>query len=509
MKNKIIGALTLLLAISASAQSSKISDVATFKMRNASAIMDKNNNVDGYYFFYVGDKLKKGNREFTIQIMDQNLVEVARKNHVDNKNTFLMESSFNNQAMMFALANYKEKEITLLTFDKQANQTGMQKIPLESKEIRYIQAAEMTNSFTALYAVENKGFIFNKVDDNKKIGYTLKYYPTDGGAGWQFASPETAKDIKMITPIEVNSQVVVARDDSRPGALSRNITTTIKIIDVNTGKLMFERSYSKSKQPRMVTNAFLTPENTLVLMGEYYKQGDNIYDDKSLGLFSEVIDLTGKTVKESVASWETDIAKLLKVKEGSKVKDKGYIYFHDVIRTQTGEYYAIGEYYRKTVSAGGVAMALLVNSNSPVTQLTITNSVVFKFDKDFQLKSVHEFEKGKSRVPSMSDYGSPQLNAAAMAQLGYFDYSYTQIDPANDRFYSCFIDVEREKGEGSKPAFKTIIYDEGQLSEDKIPLKSIGKNFRVFPAKMGNVMLLEYDKKAKTLDLHLEKINIK
>src|SRR5690606_27793611 len=120
--------------------------------------------------------------------------------------------------------------------------------------------------------------------------------------------------------------------------------------------------------------------------------------------------------------------------------------------------------YRKTVSAGGVAMALLVNSHNPVTQLTITNSVVFKFDKNFQLKSVQEFEKGKSRVPSATDYGSPQMNASYMAKLGWFDYEYTQIDPVNDRFYACFIDVEREKGEGNKPAFKTIIYDEGQLS---------------------------------------------
>ena len=99
MKNRFLGALAMLAAFSGVAQSSKINDVASFNLRNASAIMDKNKNVDGYYFFYVGDKLKKGDREFTIQMLDQNLVEVARKNHIDNKYTYLMESSFNNQAM--------------------------------------------------------------------------------------------------------------------------------------------------------------------------------------------------------------------------------------------------------------------------------------------------------------------------------------------------------------------------------------------------------------------------
>src|SRR5690606_23973694 len=113
---------------------------------------------------------------------------------------------------------------------------------LDSKELKYIRALSQTGDFTALYAVEDKGFIFNKLEDNKKIGYTLKYYPTDGGPAWEFSSPETAKDIKVITPIEVNSSVVVAREDSRPNVLSNKLTTTIKVIDVTNGKLLYERS---------------------------------------------------------------------------------------------------------------------------------------------------------------------------------------------------------------------------------------------------------------------------
>ncbi|WNH08248.1 DUF6770 family protein [Thalassobellus suaedae] len=54
------------------------------------------------------------------------------------------------------------------------------------------------------------------------------------------------------------------------------------------------------------------------------------------------------------------------------------------------------------------------------------------------------------------------------------------------------------------------MYDEGKLSEDKIYLqKDSGKiKFRVLPAKLGHIMLLEYNKKEKTLDLHLEKLNL-
>ena len=516
MKKQLLFAIAILSTFGAQSQTGKISDVETFNLRNAGAIMDKENDVDGYYFYFVGEKLKKGKREFAIQILDKNLVEVAKKTHVDDENTFLMKSSFNNSAMMFALANFldkkDEKGITLLTYDKQANLTNTIKLPLEKKEIQYYTLLQASGDFNILFGVENKGFLFNKVELNKKIGYSLKYYPTNGGKAWEYNSPDESKDWFFINPIEVNEDIIVALESSKPSALSTKITTTTKVLDVNTGKLLFEKSYSKAKQPRMITNAFLNSDNTVVFMGEYFKEGDNILKDQSVGLFTEVLDFTGKTISENLVSWEKDVAKMMNVKKGSsKIADKGYIYFHDVIKTGTNEYYAIGEYYKKTANGAGIAMAVLSRgaSTNSMTQLTITDAVIFKFDSSFKLTGVQDFNKGTSRVPTLSDYGSPQLNAHAINGLGYFDYEYTQIDKKNDRFYACFIDYERLKGEKNKNAFKTIIYDDGQFTEDKIYLAAEGKSFRVMPAKIGNVLIAEYDKKAKVIQLHFEKLNIK
>jgi hypothetical protein len=489
------------------AQTKVIDEVNTFKVKNSGAILNKENDVDGYYFFYELDELKKGDREFAIKILDKNLTEVAQKTYIDNKNTFLMKSSFNNQQMMFALANYKEKKVSLLMFDKKAEQMPTIDIPLESKEVRYLQYLQQTGDFNVLFPVENKGFIFNKLEDNNKIGYSLKYYPTDGGKAWEYNSPAESKEFLTINPIEANDKYVVAIEMSKTSVLSRKITIRTKVLDVNTGALLYEKEYSKNSKPKLITNAFLDKDNNLLLMGEYFKEGDNIFDDKSLGLSTEVVDPTGKTLNENFISWKDDVAKLAKV-DGNYIQDKGYIYFHNIIRTKSNEYYAVGEFYKRTASASGIAMAALGGGNS-VTQLTITNSVVFKFSPEFKLLSVQEFEKGKSRAPSLTDFGSPQLNAHALKAYGAFDYEYTQVDKANDRFYACFIDYERIKGEKSKNAFKTIIYDEGQLTEDKIYLEDNNKEFRVLPAKLGNVLLLEYDKKKKSIDIHLEKLNIK
>lgn len=512
MKKNSTLLLICLVANLTFAQTKKIDNVNdTFKVKNSGAILNKDSDVDGYYFFYELDKLKKGDREFAIQILDKNLNEVAQKNYIDNKNTFLMKSSFNNQQMMFALANYKEKKITLLSFDTKANQLPAVEFPLESKEIRYLQLMQQTGDFNVIFPVENKGFIFNKFEDNKNIGYSLKYYPTNGGKAWEYNSPKDSKEYLVINPIEANDKYIVALETSKPSYLSHKITLRTKVIDINTGALLFEKEYAKNKKPKLITNAFLGKNNNLLLMGEYFKEGDNIYTDKSLGLTTEVIDSTGTTIKEDFISWKDDVAKLAKV-TGNYVDEKGYVFFHKIVRTNNNEFYAIGEYYKKTVSAGGVALSALsiLGGGAPqnVTQLTITNSVVFKFNSDFKLTEIKEYEKGKSKAPSLSDFGSPQLNAFALKGYGAFDYEYTQVDKANDRFYACFMDTERIKGEKSKNAFKTIIYDEGKLSEDKIYLQNENVDFRVLPAKIGNVLLLEYDKKLKKLNLHLEKMNI-
>src|SRR5690606_21333439 len=348
----------------------------------------------------------------------------------------------------------------------------------------------------------------------KRIGYKLKYVPTDGHEPWEFSSPMDSKEILTINPIEVNEKVIVALEMSKKSLFSSKVDIKILVINVDDGKVLFERSFNKEEDPRLVTNAFLSDNSELVLLGEYFDKGDHFMKDQSLGLFAQVNDLSGNILSENKISWDKHINEKMEMKKGSKTEKNGYIYFHDIIKTQSGDYYAIGETYRKTASAAGIASTMASamlggGGGSSLTQLTITDAIIFKFNNKFDLEDVTIYEKGKSRAQSITDFGSPQLNAHILKNFGAFDYEFTQRDVENDRFYSNFIDYERLKGEENKLSFKTIIYDDGELSEDKIYLDSDSKVFRVFPAKIGHVMLLEYDKKEKTVDLHLESLNIK
>jgi len=101
MKKIIIVLLIGLIGITTSAQEHTLDKITRFKVRNSGALMDKENDVDGYYFFYKVDKLKKGQREFAIRILDNNLNEIAKKSIIAHKRTILAEGKYNNHKLMF------------------------------------------------------------------------------------------------------------------------------------------------------------------------------------------------------------------------------------------------------------------------------------------------------------------------------------------------------------------------------------------------------------------------
>src|SRR5690606_28197402 len=122
----------------------------------------------------------------------------------------------------------------------------------------------------------------------------------------------------------------------------------------------------------------------------------------SEGVYTQVINFEGKVISDKKLSWESDINIFMPKNKNGEVNDKEYVYFHEIIQTQTGGFYAVGEKYKKTASAAGI----LLGGNSK-TQLTITDALIFELDEQFNLKNIKVIEKGKSRIPSFSDFISP------------------------------------------------------------------------------------------------------
>lgn len=517
MKKKLCYLLVFLCVNALTAQIKTIENMVNFKVANSGVFLDENNNADGYYFFYQVDKLKKGQREYAIKILDKNLNDVAVKKFVASKKVRLIANGFNNDVSMFVFHNYKEKTLTLKSFDKKAVEREDIVINLSKKVSAAIrQQSKIGGLSNLLMPIENKGFIIKHGNyEGKGAGYSLTFYPTNSKEKlWKYDFIPEKRGYHMAIPVAIDESYVVLTDIKTKGGMSLKKEFKTVVIDVNTGKKLFEKLYDK-EDPKLISNSFISENDKITVLGQYYEPKAKLAKAQSLGLFVDVLDENGKKEFSKRVSWKEDVAKFLPVKNNNKLKGIGYIYFHDIIKTKAGEYYGIGEQYKKTVSAIGVASNVLAGlaggrSNASVTQLTIKDVYIFKFDKEFNLIDVKIFKKGTSRIQNLVDYGSPQFSAFIIKQMGGFDFAYAQIDEKRDRFYANFIDYERgEKGVKGTLVFKTIIQDEGALSEDKVVLPKKWRHFRVFPAKVGYVLLLEYNKKEKKTQLHLEKLNIK
>ncbi len=88
-KNILLLCLSILFVCIGYSQSKILKITEGSTLVNSGVMMNSENSVDGYYFFYEVDKVSKTEREFLIKILDQNLNEILNKSLIESKNTFL------------------------------------------------------------------------------------------------------------------------------------------------------------------------------------------------------------------------------------------------------------------------------------------------------------------------------------------------------------------------------------------------------------------------------------
>jgi len=186
------------------------------------------------------------------------------------------------------------------------------------------------------------------------------------------------------------------------------------------------------------------------------------------------------------------------------------MYLHNIIQASDGSIYAIGEGYKKVASALGIAATMLTrNSNISTLKIKVTDMMMLKFDKDFNVKEAKMYPKNSNNVelPGGSEFMSaPLIGKLVKYYYGGFDYSYTQSNKDMSAFTVCYSDYLRGK-DYKGGTFNSISYTEGKVTTDHINTKSQASRSWVLPGKQGQVLLLEYFRKDKKLDAHFEKLN--
>lgn len=519
--NKILSRVFLctlgcLFFLNASAQKKSLDNVLTIQLKNMGPIYNKNL-VSGYYMFYKVDRINRKTNSYLLRIFDQNLNEISESKIEESKDFDLLEAAYNEESLIFKFYDSRDKKLVFYHYDSKSQLKSKVERKVESKMEMYQYTSQVDKEESdgiSLYAVPGKGFVDYGMKKEGKLGYTINFYPEGKEQkAWTYESQDKSKEVEAAGFFGVGADVIISSVLKRKRMTSTDMDPYLLVVNIHTGQKVFEKLVEDDMYSLYFMNSFVDPASgNIALLGQYYKKDDNVVKGKSLGLCSYILDPQGNIITKNYASWLNDVRKFLPVNASGKIEHMGYLFFHKMLRTANGKYYAVGEQYKKAASALGIAATVLGGGrrvSAGVTKMVIEDMVLLEFSAQFKLENVQIFDKTKTNVelgPEL-DFAGPQITALYLKSLGYFDYSFTQINAENTTFSVGYVDYEKKKGQKNGLVFGAVTYADQQFSTDKLSLKTEASSLRVMPGKPGYILLTEYFRKDKKLDMRLEKIN--
>lgn len=498
----------------------QIENVRSTYIRNSGEIMD-GEELKGYFSFFVSDKISKSENEYTLQILDKNLAKVKEIKFEDDKNIQVLESSYNGNAIMFLFYNKKEKTLEYRAYDFNGKQKMSYVKDLDKRSQALLESTYGSKSDEgqneALFSVNNDGFVtVYPVKEKKYYSYEINFFFSNKRKTWTYEAAEDQEDkfAQAVYLGATDSLVLFEVVKQKSMMFSGGPHAWVVGLYIHNGKKAFEVMTEEDDHKLYAMNvATISGKSDFILMGPYYSPDAKVMKDASQGIGAWTMNSKGKVTAKKYNSWTGDIAKYLPVSSKGKIDNVGFIFFHKVLQMADGSFFAVGEGYKKSVSAEGVAGKVLssltsVRTNTSAFKVVITELLTFRFDENFGITDARIYEKNNNdmELPGGAEFMSPHVMALIAKAFGAFDYAFTITDKDHTRFNVGYTDYVRS-GDEKGLQFKSLNYADGQMSEDKISLKSKAKWTRVFPAKPGFVTILEYFKKDKRLEYRLEKLN--
>lgn len=500
--------------LSTQAQKLSVENVHKVSLRNSDAIKE-GTEVKGYYFFYVSDKIDKKTNEYTLQITDNNLKKLKDIKFQDSKHVSILESSFNGTDLIFLIYNDDARTFEYQVYGADGKKKHIYNRQLTKKEERflensYLMLSDDEQTYKGLYPIEGKGFISNMPSrEDKDYTFQIDFFSTEKKKQWTYIPTMDAKRFVGDYLGCFNGIVYIEVLKYRT-MLDQNPESSILGLSLETGKQVFEQSTDKAKYKFYPANMSVLNNGKAFLFGEYFDPNGNVMKDKSKGFAFWGIDEKGVILSEKYCSWDLDMGKYLDVSSKGKIDNFGFMYLHNMVQTADGDIYAVGEGFKKVASALGIASKILTrNSGISTVKIKVTDMILLKFDKDFNVKGATIYDKNSNNVELNSGYefvSTALIGKYIKYVYGDFDYSYTQTNKDNTSFTICYSDYVRGK-DYKGGTFNSISYNDGKITTDKINTKSDATRTAVLPGVQGQVLILDYYKKDKRLDAHFEKLN--
>lgn len=476
-------------------------DIGRRDLRNFGTIFE-NEQVKGYYMFSREEKTGGGMAKFKIEIFDDKLKLTKTIKLEKGKKAQLIEMSYNGEAFFLMMTN--KKGVDLLTYNIEGKKLGEITIPKINKFERMrisqmIMSQEGSNA--SVYSLGNQGFVRQVFLKNKKLGYSIECYSNSLKLLWSYSSNATSDKVEAADIMYSSAKYIAVLKASKKNQLTKDVHNDFIMLDAENGKKVFELPMKEISELSVLGCHVDETKNEVMMNGEYFAKGKNIYNSKSEGLYIMQCDMEGTVLKMEKMSWKKDLLSLtVKDEEKGKSNENMRFYIHKVYTAPNGNTYIIAEQYKRIVSATAVALNALTsgsgNSNLSNISIKIYNLVYLVLDKDFKLieKEVVKKKHSEFFLEKGYEFVSPTLLSHYIKAKGGFDYQFSDIDKTTGNFTAYYIDLNRKGADGKK---NDVVIGSIQLIGDKIETKRtpINTSFPVIfihPAKEGNILLREY-----------------
>lgn len=501
---KILWPLALLIGTAGIAQEKTLDHVLRSRT-SATGYIRKHDELAGYYSFYKVDKVDSKTSAYRMALLDANLNDAGEINLNRPSNSMLLESEFNGSTFMFLFIT--DKSVEFETYDASGKKMG-EKVYEDvnmwerNRLALAAQGGDDASVSQSIWPIGEEGFLkLGAVKEKgEKRSYQLTGYNNDLSVRWETTTPKSGL-VENIGVLSVTKDHVVGYLLKQKNAMDVPETSFMTLFDVHTGKQLWEKELTHQGKRLSLLNVFPTDDGeAFFAIGEFFGPNDNIFKDKSTGLFAMRMGLDGIPTQVEFYEWEKDILPHVPADEKGK-KEMKRIVFHSAVRLSNGYVHCIGEEFKKTLSPGGGI------------QVVSQDMFIFKLDPDGKLVGCDVVPKSKTRLElGGMIYTSTAMLGTMLKQWGFFDYEFTTKSKDGMRYFATYVDFDKTKNESGKKVGTCIgtIVGTGPepVTVDKYPIDmEEATSCRVYPGKPGYVLIHEYFKKQKKARFRLEKVN--
>jgi hypothetical protein len=493
-----------------------IDKVYSAYLRNSGTISAQGQ-IKGYFFLYQSDKIDRHTNEYTLQILDENLNKVSNIKFEDSKKLSLLESAYNGSSLSFLFKNEDSKTLDMKIYNLDGklkfsySRQFDKKTDELMKQYETLHTDEGTNK--NVFDLKSLGYVsVLPMRDGSQRTYEVDYYSSENKKQWTYVPTDDEEKYAFAEYLGSTDSLIVLEVLKKTKAFSGKATAHLIGLNFISRKKVFDIDNSNDEYKVVPASISALQDGNLLIMGSYYDKDQNIAKDFGRGLALYELSTSGKVLNKVFNSWAGDFARYLPANSNGKIDDVGYLYVHRLIRTPDNNLFVVGEGYKRQASASGIALTALgamagASTGAGVTKIVVTDLVIMEFNSKYKVTGATIYNKTHNTAvaSSMSDYNSQHAIASYLKMVGAFDYEFTTGEADNSNFAVCYSDYVRSS-EYKGQTFNAIHYNGSKFSTDRIELKSKASTLKVFPAKAGSVMILEYFKKDKRLDFRLEKL---